>query len=159
MGHFTWLLLSHLPNIRRHHCYLPNYHTHIHNTRYDRADRCSVLGFRTIPRRTSASLHLLANTLSLLPGHQSSPANVCPQHGNEAKTTRRVQRGINTKKLGHLYDEKESTVEQIIQRKVNIRYHPIWKCQTHTVDMQNIAGAHLKSIRTTADHTRIKRYS
>lgn len=102
MGHFTWLLLSHLPNIRRHHCYLPNYYTHIHNTRYDLADRCSDLGFRTIPRGTSASLHLLANTLSLLPGHQSSPANVCPQHGNEAKTTRRVQRGINTKKTRSL---------------------------------------------------------
>lgn len=37
-----------------------------------------------------------------LPGHQSSPANVCPQHGNEAKTTRRVQRGINTKKTRSL---------------------------------------------------------
>lgn len=158
MGHFTWLLLSHLPNIRRHHCYLPNYYTHIHNTRYDLADRCSDLGFRTIPRRTSASLHLLANTLSLLPGHQSSPANVCPHMEMKPKPPGERREVSIPKKLGHLYDEKEST-QQIIQRKVNIWYHPIWKCQTHTVDMQNIAGAHLKSIRTTVDHTRIKRYS
>lgn len=76
MGHFTWLLLNHLPNIRHHHCYLPNYYTHIHNTRYNLADRCSDLGFRTIPRGTSASLHLLANTLSfqVINHHQPTSA-------------------------------------------------------------------------------------
>lgn len=152
IGHFTWLLLNHLPNIRRHHCYLPNYYTHIHNTRYDLADRCSDLGFRTIPKGTSASLHLLANTLSfqVINHHQPTSAR-----NMEMKPKPECREVSIPKKLGHLYDVKEST-QQIIQRKVNIRYHLIWKCQTHTVDMQNIAGAHLKSIRTTVDHTRIK---